>query len=89
MAMPGKPTATELGVNPDALNWLGPGDQPGTIQVAFVTARGTDWVLLRALGDGRGLISVFSLFEWECFLDGAKNGEFDAAAMLPGDTPRP
>jgi hypothetical protein len=89
MVMPGKPTATELGVNLEALKWLGSGDQPGTIQVAFVTARGADWVLLRELGDDGGLISVFSLFEWECFLDGAKNGEFDAAAMLPGDAPQP
>ena len=86
MAMPGKPTATELGVDPDTLTWLGSGDQPGTIQVAFVTARGADWVLLRTPGDDQGLISVFSRFEWECFLDGAKNGEFDAAARLPGPT---
>jgi hypothetical protein len=87
MTMPAKPTASELDVDPDTLKWLGPNDQPGTIQVAFVTARGASWVLLRAAGDPQGLISVFSLFEWECFLDGAKKGEFDAAARLPEDTP--
>jgi hypothetical protein len=84
--MPGKPTASDLGVDPGALRWLGSGDQPGTIQVAFFTAPGQDWVLMRVLGDDTGLITVFSRFEWECFLDGAKNGEFDAAG-LPGSAP--
>jgi hypothetical protein len=87
--MPGKPTARDLGIDPGSLPWLGSGDQPGAIQVAFVTALGGDWVLMRVLGDDAGLISVFSRFEWECFLDGAKNGEFDAAARLPGAVPPP
>lgn len=81
-----KPTAGNLGVDPGALRWLGSGDRPGAIQVAFVAARGTDWVLMRVLGDESGLISVFSRFEWECFLDGAKNGEFEAAARQLGRT---
>ena len=82
--MPGKPTARELGIDPGAVEWRGPGDEPGAIQVAFVTACGADWVLMRVLGGDEDLVSVFSRFEWECFIDGAKNGEFDAAAMLPG-----
>jgi hypothetical protein len=48
--------------------------------VAFVSARGTDWVLLRSQESAGGLVSVFTSFEWECFLDGAKKGEFDDAA---------
>ena len=88
MAMPGKPTAQELGIDPGALRWLGSGEQPGTIQVAFVRTLGGDWVLMRVLGDDANLISVFSRFEWECFLDGVKNGEFDAAG-LPGATSQP
>jgi hypothetical protein len=59
------------------------------VQVAFVAALGGDWVLLRVLGDDDGLVLVFSRFEWECFLDGAKNGEFDAAASLPAAAPPP
>jgi hypothetical protein len=89
MAMPGKPTAAELGVDSGTLRWLGSGNQPGTIQVAFVTAHGADWVLFRVLGDDEGLISVFSRFEWECFLDGAKKGEFDEAARPPGASSLP
>ena len=85
--MAGKPTVRDLGIDPGALAWRGSGDQPGTVQVAFVTALGGDWVLMRVLGDDEGLVSVFSRFEWECFLDGAKNGEFDAAATLPGAAP--
>jgi len=37
-------------------------------------------VLLRSREDDDSLISVFTSFEWECFLDGAKKGEFDDAA---------
>ena len=84
---PAKPAARDLGVDLDSLPWRGPGDGPGTIQVAFVTASGDDWVLLRVLGDDQGLVSVFSRYEWECFLDGARNGEFDAAAGPPGGAP--
>jgi len=42
-------------------------------------ARG-DWVLMRVAGDPAGLISVFDRNEWECFVDGVMNGEFDTAA---------
>jgi hypothetical protein len=78
--MDGKPTVSELGIDPASVAWKGSGEGPGTVQVAFVAARGADWVLLRILGNPDGLVSVFTRFEWECFLDGAKKGEFDDAA---------
>jgi len=78
--MVGKPTVSELGITLADVEWKGSGQGPGTIQVAFVSARGTDWVLLRSQESADGLISVFTSFEWECFLDGAKKGEFDDAA---------
>jgi hypothetical protein len=78
--MPVKPAPGELGLDVSALNWRGSGKGAGTIEVAFVTAHGADWVLLRVRGDTTSLISVFSRFEWDCFLDGARKGEFDDAA---------
>jgi hypothetical protein len=78
--MTGKPAVSELGIDLADVQWKGSGQGPGTIQVAFVSARGTDWVLLRSRENADGLVSVFTSFEWECFLDGAKKGEFDDAA---------
>ena len=78
--MTGKPTVSELGIDPADVEWKGSGEGPGTVQVAFVSVRGADWVLLRSQGNASGLVSVFTRFEWECFLDGAKKGEFDDAA---------
>jgi hypothetical protein len=75
-----KPSFSELAIYTADVEWRGSGEGPGAIQVAFVTALGEDWVLLRVHGDADGLVSVFTRFEWECFLDGAKNGEFDDAA---------
>jgi hypothetical protein len=74
-----KPTVRELGIDAAASGWWGSGDSAGAIQVAFVTARDEDWVLLRVKGEAAGLISVFSRYERDCFLDGVKNGEFDDA----------
>ncbi|MEU8342047.1 hypothetical protein SAMN05443665_103026 [Actinomadura meyerae] len=68
-----KPTAAELGVDPDALDWRRSGSDEGAIEVAFVG----EWTLLRTSGD---LISVFDQHEWACFLDGVRKGEFDRAA---------
>jgi hypothetical protein len=45
-------------------------------------ARG-DWVLLRVAGDPAGRILVFDRNEWECFIDGARNGEFGDATEEP------
>ncbi len=39
-----------------------------------------EWVLLRVAGDPQHRVLVFDRHEWECFLDGARKGEFDAAA---------
>jgi hypothetical protein len=40
---------------------------------------GADWVLMRVAGDPAGLVLVYDRHEWECFLDGVRNGEFDDA----------
>jgi hypothetical protein len=42
-----------------------------------------EWVLLRVAGDPDQRVLVFDRHEWECFHDGARNGEFDDAAA-PG-----
>ncbi len=39
-----------------------------------------EWVLMRVAGDPQHRVLVFDRYEWECFLDGARKGEFDAAA---------
>jgi S-adenosyl methyltransferase len=75
-----KPTADELGIDVTEVAWRRSAEGPGTLEVAFTTAKGEDWVLMRAVADPAGRVSVFTRFEWYCFLDGAKNGEFDHAA---------
>ncbi len=42
-----------------------------------------EWVLMRVTGDPERRVLVFDRHEWECFLDGARNGEFDDAAASP------
>lgn len=74
---PAKPTITQLGIDPAALAWRRSGGGPGAIEIAFTTTAGQDWVLLRVAGDPDQRVSVFTRHEWDCFLDGAKNGEFD------------
>jgi len=74
-----KPTAGELGLDVSTLDWRRSTHGPGAVEVAFATARGERWVLLRLSGDPAGRVSVFSRFEWECFLDGVRHGEFDDA----------
>jgi hypothetical protein len=39
-------------------------------------------VLMRVAADPDGRVLVFDRNEWECFLDGARKGEFDDAASL-------
>jgi len=77
---PGKPTVAELGIDVGALAWRGSGQGPGIIEVAFAWVDGQEWVLMRVTGDPAGRVSVFSRFEWDCFLDGVRGGEFDDAA---------
>jgi hypothetical protein len=42
-----------------------------------------EWVLMRVTGDPEQRVLVFDRHEWECFLDGARKGEFDDAADNP------
>src|ERR1700735_5374074 len=81
--VPGKPTPEELGIDPAALAWERSGDGDGSVEVAFPRsprwARG-GWGLMRGAADPAGLVLVFDRNEWECFIDGARNGEFDEAA---------
>ena len=39
-----------------------------------------EWVLMRVADDPEARVLVFDRHEWECFLDGARKGEFDDAA---------
>lgn len=83
--MPGKPTVQELGIDVEAQAWHRSGGGTGSIEVAFVGPEPTrgEWVLMRVAGDPAGRVLVYDRFEWECFLDGVKNGEFDDAAPEP------
>jgi hypothetical protein len=90
-----KPTPVGLGIDPAAQEWQRSGAGHGSIEVAFplaVTPDGTvaagrvtwahgDWVLMRVAGDPAERVLVFDRNEWECFLDGVRNGEFDDAAL--------
>ena len=82
--MTAKPTVAELGIDLAAQVWHRSGRGDGSIEVAFVPCgAGTDrveWVLMRVAGDPGRRVLVFDRHEWECFLDGARNGEFDDAA---------
>ena len=89
------PTVADLGIDVSAQDWQRSGSGPGAIEVAFVGARerarpadagqwatpadAGQWVLMRVAGDPAERVLVYDRFEWECFLDGAKNGEFDDA----------
>jgi hypothetical protein len=84
-----KPTVSGLGIDLAAQVWHRSGRGDGAIEVAFVRAGGThlpgnpEWVLMRVAGDPEQRVLVFDQHEWECFLDGARNGEFDDAATGP------
>jgi Domain of unknown function (DUF397) len=77
---PRKPVAAELGLDLSALDWRHSGDGPGALEVAMVEVQGERWVLTRVAGDPDGPVLAYDRHEWECFLDGAKRGEFDDAA---------
>ena len=80
--MTAKPTVAELGIDLAALAWHRSGRGDGAIEVAFARAgNGADWVLMRVAGDADQRMLVFDRHEWECFLDGARHGEFDDAAF--------
>jgi hypothetical protein len=78
--MTGKPTAEDLGIDVAAQRWHRSGEGDGALEVAMVTAPGQPgghWVLMRVTGDPAGRVLVYDRHEWECFLDGVRNGEFD------------
>jgi hypothetical protein len=83
--MTGKPTVEDLGIEVDAQRWQRSGDGEGSVEVAFVPGAGgaggaggaAEWVLMRVAGDPQGRVLVYDRHEWECFLDGARGGEFD------------
>jgi hypothetical protein len=78
-----KPTPADLGIDVDALAWQRSGADDGSIEIAFPESprwRRGDWVLMRVAGDAAGRVLVFDRNEWDCFIDGARNGEFDDAA---------
>jgi hypothetical protein len=82
-----KPTVADLGLDPGAQRWQRSGAGAGSIEIALPRASCgpgpvQDWVLMRVSGDADGRILVFDRNEWECFLDGARNGEFDDAATF-------
>ncbi|EXG81044.1 DUF397 domain-containing protein [Cryptosporangium arvum] len=79
MTPPRKPTLEELRVDVDAQSWQRSGTGRGVIEVAFVDALEERWVLMRVAGDPDGRVLVYSRFEWECFVDGVRKGEFDDA----------
>ena len=82
--MTAKPTVSELGIDLDAQRWQRSGDGAGAIEIAVArtTVGGSpdQWVLMRVAGDPAHRVLVFDRHEWECFLDGARSGEFDDAA---------
>ncbi len=87
--MTAKPAVSELGIDLAAQTWRRSGSGDGAIEVAFVRSGSSppdraEWVLMRVTGDPDQRVLVFDQHEWECFLDGARNGEFDDAAA-----PRP
>ena len=90
-----KPSVSELGIEVAAQVWQRSGRGDGAIEVAFASVPGPApgpgpepgpepgpgrWVLMRVTGDPEQRVLVFDRHEWECFLDGARNGEFDDAA---------
>jgi hypothetical protein len=78
-----KPAAEDLGIDVGSLNWRRPAgagseDDAGTLEVAMArTDAGSTLVLLRVAGDPAGRVLVYDEHEWDCFLDGVRNGEFD------------
>ena len=68
---------TELHVDTRFLRWRRSSMGPRAIEIAFAWVGGEEWVLLRLADAPDERVSVCSRFEWNCFLEGAKNGEFD------------
>jgi hypothetical protein len=81
--MTAKPTVAELGIDIEAQDWQRSGDGDGAVEVAFIPEAGAvavEWVLMRVAGDPQRRVLVYDRNEWECFLAGVRDGEFDDAA---------
>jgi hypothetical protein len=74
-----KPTVEDLGVDVAEQDWQRSGSGDDAVEVAFAEVRGQLWVLLRRAVDGSGRVLVYNRAEWEAFIAGAKDGEFDDA----------
>jgi Domain of unknown function (DUF397) len=79
----GKPTVEDLGIDVDAQTWMASGGPDGAIEVASTG----EWVLMRVADDPARRVLVYDRFEWDCFVDGVKNGEFDDGAELLAISP--
>lgn len=75
MSDPKKPTVDSLGIDVSSVTWRSSSQGAGAIELAF----SGEWVLMRVADDPEGRVLVYDHFEWDCFLDGAKKGEFDDA----------
>jgi Domain of unknown function (DUF397) len=77
-----------LGIDLGSQAWQRSGERDGSIEIAFARAPGTGgesrnartWVLMRVAGDPEERVLIFDRNEWDCFLDGVRNGEFDDVA---------
>jgi Domain of unknown function (DUF397) len=81
VAITGKPDIGSLGIDVGAQAWQSSGAGPRVVEIAMVDVAGQRWVLTRVSGDPDGPVLLYDRHEWECFLDGAKRGEFDDAAI--------
>jgi hypothetical protein len=72
-----KPTVEALGIDLDVQAWRRSSEGDGAIEVAFVNALGERWVLMRVAGDPERRVLVYDEREWDAFVAGAKDGEFD------------
>lgn len=77
MSIPRKPTVAALGIDLESQAWRRSSEGEGAIEVAFVEALGERWVLMRVAGDPQRRVLVYDEREWDAFVAGAKDGEFD------------
>jgi hypothetical protein len=75
LSRPAKPTVGDLGIDVDAVAWQRSGVDPDPVEIAFVG----EWVLMRAGDRPDGQILVFDHAEWDAFIRGVKDHEFDSA----------
>jgi hypothetical protein len=76
---PAKPTVEDLGIDVDRQVWQRSGGGSDALEVAFVDIDDAFWVLTRVAEDPIGRVLVYNRQEWECFVESAKDGEFDDA----------